>query len=168
MWRWVGVATAAVVGAPALTGCTVPPGGVMGLTVDANGDLLAVVQMCEGQIDGATLYLPSDSEIVADEKTIGRWEVSPPVAGFSEFSLAKGGNGWRLAQPLQRRDPAKRYTIYAWSNANDWSADGPEFTAAEVAGLHPSDVLTFKPESEGNRTESLADFRTKTCENWDH
>jgi hypothetical protein len=168
MRKWVGAAAAAFLGTLSLTGCGVPSGGIVGVMVDGRGKPLIVVQMCEGHIDGATLYQPSDSEGVADEKETGRWEVSPPVTGFSQFSLDTGGNGWRVAGTLMPRDPETRYTIYGWSKDNSWSASHLSFSEHELADLGPGNVRVphNEPEAEGNRTESLADFQTKTCEDW--
>ncbi|WP_427885653.1 hypothetical protein ACQHIV_25085 [Kribbella sp. GL6] len=53
MRRWVGAA--AVAGLLGVTGCGVPAGGVIGLTVDSTGQPVGVVQLCEGHIDGATV-----------------------------------------------------------------------------------------------------------------
>jgi hypothetical protein len=64
-----------------LAGCTVPAGGAMGMTVDAEGQPVAVVQMCEGHIDGATVYIPEDDP--ENEQTLGVWRVEPALTGFS-------------------------------------------------------------------------------------
>src|SRR4051812_13481126 len=114
MRRRVGAAAAAVAGTLGLTGCGVPAGGVVGLTVDATGAPQVVVQMCEGHIDGATLYLPdSDADRQPpQDQTMGRWEASEPVTGFSQFLLDSGGNGWAVAGELVGRAPSTRYTIY--------------------------------------------------------
>ncbi len=154
MGIWGGTAGCLV----ALTGCGVDGSGVVGVTVDAAGNPVVVVQMCEGHINGATLY--------RDDTTLGKWQVSSPVTGFSQFDLDSGGNGWAVVGDLERRDPEQRYTIYGWSNDNKWSASHLEFSDRELSGLKPGTVLVPEHEQEGNRSESLEEFKTKTCEDW--
>jgi hypothetical protein len=168
--KWAGVVSATVGCSLALSGCTVPPGGIVGVTVDAQGKPVIVVQMCEGHIDGATLYLPDPDpdRIPPQDKTMGSWEVASPVTGFSQFRLDAAGNGWRLVSTLEPRDPETRYSIYGWSKDNSWSANHLHFSERELVGLEPGSVRvpSEDPESEDNRTESLEDFRSKTCQDW--
>ncbi|MFG1814416.1 hypothetical protein ACGFIF_11665 [Kribbella sp. NPDC049174] len=161
MRRWVGTGLAAISCLAAVVGCGVPTGGVVGVTVDAAGRPVVVVQMCEGHIDGATMYLPDDEEF-------GRWEVSPPVTDFSQFSLTDGGNGWRLVGSLKPREPETRYVIYGWSNDSSWSATHLEFSERDLEDLQAGTVLvpSADPDSTSNVTRSLPDFRSKTCEDW--
>ncbi|MEI8409649.1 MULTISPECIES: hypothetical protein [unclassified Kribbella] len=161
MLKWVGMSLAAIA---CLAGCGVPAGGLVGVTVDAAGNPVIVVQMCEGHIDGATLY--RFSEEPDDEEVLGRWEVSSPVSGFSQFDLDTGGNGWAVVGELEARDPQQRYTIYGWSNDNSWSAAHLTFSDRELSGLKPGTVLVPEREQDGNRSESLEDFKTRTCEGW--
>ncbi|MEV6892448.1 hypothetical protein [Kribbella sp. NPDC051137] len=170
MRRWVGATAAAVAGALELTGCGVPAGGVIGVTVDATGAPQIVVQMCEGHIDGATLYLPdpdADRQPPQD-RTMGRWEASGPVTGFSQFSLDSGGNGWAVSGELVGRAPGTRYTIYGWSRDSSWSAMHLEFSERDLKQLHPGTVLVPSKDlaSEDNWTESVDDFKQKACDDW--
>ena len=126
--------------------------------IDDEGRAVAVVQMCEGHIDGATLY--------RDDRTFGKWQVSSPVTGFSQFALDSGGNGWAMVGEFEARAPEQRYTIYGWSNDSSWSATHLEFSDHELSVVKPGTVLVPEREREGNRTESLADFKTRTCEDW--
>ncbi|MFF1816987.1 hypothetical protein ACFVWG_06810 [Kribbella sp. NPDC058245] len=168
MRRWVGIFLAVSLGVGALTGCGVPAGGVFGMLADGT----AVVQMCEGQIDGATLYLPdphvSEGEEPHDE-TIGKWIADPAVSGFSQFSLAKGGNGWTPNGRLKPRDPKKRYSIYGWSYDNKWSAAGIDFSLEELAKLKPGELVSLPtdiPEEDvdvPNRVWTLTDFKANAC-----
>jgi hypothetical protein len=153
--KWVGIAAACAL---TLTACTVPPGGVVGVTVDAQGKPVIVVQMCEGHIDGATMY--------REDETFGKWEVSSPVTGFSQFDLDTGGNGWAVVGDLVGRDPKLRYTIYGWSKDNSRSANHLDFSEQELAELKPGTVLVPERKAEGNRRRSLQDFKDKTCDEW--
>lgn len=59
-------------------GCTVPVGGVTGLSVDDAGQPVAVVSMCEGFIDGLVLYLAAGEGAVdvADGRAPWTWTAS--------------------------------------------------------------------------------------------
>jgi hypothetical protein len=164
----VGAAIAAASGALVLTGCTVPSGGVVGVTVDAQGNPVIVVQMCEGHIDGATMYKPDPDpdRMPPQDEIMGRWEVAAPVTGFSQFQLDTGGNGWAVVDTLVGRDPRTPYTIYGWSNDNSWSASHLSFSDRELDDLQPGTVLVPETEGDANKTESLADLKTKSCEDW--
>ena len=164
MRRLAGAAAAAVIGTSTLTGCGVPPGGIVGVAVDTQGKPLIVVQMWEGHIDGASMYLrdPRPEPETPQDKAMGRWEVTPAVAGFSQFTLTAGENGWRLIGTLERRDPATRYTIYGWTHDNSWSASHVEFAEQDLARLEPGTVWVGTDNE--RHIESLTDFRTKTCE----
>ncbi len=171
MRSWVGIFLATPLGAGTLTSCGVPGGGVFGML----GDGTAVVQMCEGHIDGATLYLPDPNPPELSEpndEIIGRWTADPAVSGFSQFDLAKGGNGWQLNGRLKRRDPAKRYTIYGWTSDNTWSAGHLSFSRQELAKLKRGELVSLSTEDPPaeedapeppNRVWTLADFKANAC-----
>ncbi|MFK4088299.1 hypothetical protein ACI2LF_29570 [Kribbella sp. NPDC020789] len=172
MRRRVGIFLAVSLGVGTLTSCTVPSGGVFGMM----GDGTAVVQMCDGHIDGATLYLPDPNPPELGEpkdEIIGRWTADPAVSGFSQFSVTEGGPGWQRNGRLKPRDPAKRYTLYGWSDDNNWSAMGVDFTLDELAKLKPGELVamsTDDPPAEEdapeppNRIWTLSEFKAKACE----
>lgn len=169
MRKWAGVALAAVAALLGIAGCGVPAGGVIGLTMDSNGEVVAVVQMCEGHIDGATVYLADTSGAeTPNDQILGRWEVTPAATGFSRFGLANGGDGWRPVGALVPRDPDTRYTIYGWSKDNSWSAMHLDFSDRELAALQPGTVLVPPVEagSETNETWPMAKFQAKACDTW--
>lgn len=163
-----------------LAGCTVPTGGVLGVTVDLLGRPVVVVQMCEGHIDGASLYLPSKDGYSKGE--YGSWRARQAVTGFSQFNLVHGGNGWRPIRPPKPRDPETRYTMYGWSEDSSWSANEVSFSQRDLQTIGPGTVLIPSddsgPDSESDsrsdpgsdlgplETTSLTDFRTKTCAGW--
>jgi len=170
MRRWVGIFLATTLGAGTLTSCGVPGGGVIAMMADGT----AVVQMCEGHIDGATLYLEDphvpEGEEPHDEK-FGRWVVDPPVTGFSQFTLAHGGSGWVLNGRLRARDPKTRYRLAGWTTDASWSTDGLYFSQDELTKLKPGELVgppTEWPEDENapeppNRVWTLADFKANAC-----
>ncbi|MEU4193547.1 hypothetical protein AB0E69_16730 [Kribbella sp. NPDC026611] len=166
MLRWVG---AAAVGLLVLTGCTVPIGGVSGVTVDANGKPVIVIQMCEGHVDTAVLYLPDPDPDRAfpKDKTIGHWETDAAVTGFSQFSVETGGNGWRPVGQLAPRELDAKYSAYGGTKDNSWSTGYIDFSIRDLATLKPGTVRVLDPHSGDPKLKSLEDFKQKSCENWD-
>ncbi|WP_112248431.1 hypothetical protein [Kribbella monticola] len=145
-----------------LAGCGVPAGGAIGVSVDGHGRPVIYIQMCEGHIDGATLYRSDDDS--SEDQIFGRWVVSPAVEGFSQFNLAAPTGDWRAARQLLPRDPATEYTIYGWSTDNSYSAMHLDFSQNSLAELK-SGELRYPDFATGNlKTGSLQDFRKETCE----
>ena len=106
--------------AVALSGCTVPSGGVLGFERLADGTVSAVVQMCKGGVDGVTIY-------VSDSDVLGEWEFDEHVTDEGSVPLGAGVEA--------SIDPAKEYSSYAWSDDNSWSAHGPGLTQADILAL---------------------------------
>jgi hypothetical protein len=145
-----------------MTGCTVPDGGATGIGVDAQGDPVIYIQMCKGHIDGATLYHSDDDP--AKEQTLGQWDVSPAVDGFTQFSLTAPTNGWRATQQLAPRDPATEYTIYGGSNDNTFASTHLTFTQNSLADLKPGEVRYPDYGHDRLKTASIPDFQKETCD----
>jgi hypothetical protein len=147
-----------------LAGCGVPAGGALGLTLGADGEPALVVQMCKGHIDGATVYISNDDP--EKEQTLAKWQVDPALTGFSQFSIAKGGNGWRVDQPFTPLDKPATYTIYGWSDDNSWSAAHLDFSEADLSKLQPGQVL-HSAGTDLLTTGSVDDFKSEVCkQNW--
>lgn len=144
-----------------LTSCGVPGGGATGVGVDAQGQPVIYIQMCKGHIDGATLYRSDDDP--AKEQILGRWDVSPAVDGFTQFSLTAPANGWRATQQLAPRDPATEYTIFGGSNDNTFAAMHLSFTQNSLADLKPGEVRYPDFGHDRLKTGSIADFQKETC-----
>jgi hypothetical protein len=146
-----------------LAGCTVPAGGAVGMTVDANGQPMAVVQMCEGHIDGTTVYISDDDP--EKVQTLGVWRVEPALTGFSQFSFATGGDGWQVDQAFKPRDEATTYSIYGWSDDNSWSASHFHFSQADLAKLQAGKVLySAFDDADSQQTGSVEEFKSDVCE----
>ncbi|MBO0922090.1 hypothetical protein J1G42_14795 [Cellulomonas sp. zg-ZUI222] len=116
-----------------LGACTVPPGGTIALGRTAEGEVVAYVRMCEGFIDGVTVYRP-DAE---GQPVVARWDADEPVTRDADVVLAGGGEGW--VAPTAPQD--ERLSVYGWTDDASWSADGPDVTLAELSALAPGEVL---------------------------
>ncbi len=143
-------------------------GGLMGMTVDAGGNAVGVVQVCEGQVDGATLIamLPENTTPEpAKDYRVGEWDANTSITGFSQFRLTKDGSGWFQAFPLRSQKPADRHWIYAWSKDKIWVANGPGFSDRDLKRLRPGQVLIAPPTTGRTEITSLAAFKN-TCRGW--
>ncbi|GAA0950677.1 hypothetical protein GCM10009554_51000 [Kribbella koreensis] len=159
------MAAACVMLSLGLTGCTVEDGGALGLTVDAAGKPVIVVQMCKGYLDGATLY--EDVENPGDDDHNGRWTVEPRVTGFSQFSLADGGNGWKLEGSLKPLAAQVKYVIYGWTEDNRWMALHLPVTLDEIARLRPGQIRYSNfDEADTYATGSVEEFKTGICKHY--
>lgn len=157
-----------VLTALALTGCTVEPGGVVGLSVDADGRTMAVVAVCDedAYLDGLALYA-DDAEDTEDP--LGQWVRSEAITRTAELVLARPGPQWTAEHSLALLPPSSRLKIYAWTSKNRWSADGPNFIAADLARLHP-DQVWFERYDESSETfvntfVNADDFSADACKN---
>ncbi|GAA1557495.1 hypothetical protein [Kribbella lupini] len=169
-----GSALAAVVLAVGLTGvltaCGPPSGGAMGVTVDSLGRPIGVLEVCEGHIDGATLYETPTSESDSSDRYRGEWSVAPAVSSSGRFDLRRGGGDWRAKTPLAALRPGTSYTLYGWTNDNSWSLGGVEFSPEDLATLQPGQVrydagLHADEDNPPDTTATMpiADFRSKVC-----
>lgn len=161
----------AVVGAALLGSCTVPVAALAGIGVDADGNLVGHLRVCDESIDGATLIsdTSSDGATVPTSVEVGRWEAQPPVTATAAWSLSAPDGGWTSAKPAESLVPGREYTLYGWSNDNTVSASGVTFTLADAAALRPGQVLHWsgrsggKPERDENVVSSRTGFEVKAC-----
>lgn len=109
-----------------------------GISVDAAGEPVAVIAMCEGAIDSLILYTDSDGE-----EDVSEWEASGPVDGLSQVNLRAPGAPWKPVTALPAAlDARETYILYGATADNDWSSAHVEFTTTALAGLSSEEVLT--------------------------
>lgn len=112
-----------------LTGCSVPSHGWVGLLRGEGESLIAVVQMCEESVDGATIYTGDG----AGEQTIALAEFGTPVTDTGAVELAT----------LENLDTEVTHRVYGWTDSATSSADGPDFTRDDIARVEPGNVLAI-------------------------
>ncbi|MGH3986579.1 MAG: hypothetical protein ACRDWY_15220 [Actinomycetes bacterium] len=157
--RW-----AALVAMPlALCACTVPIGGVTGITVDADGSPVAVVAVCEGQIDGVTVYAGQGE----GGKDFGTWTARTPIRREGRLPMAAPSSGWATDTPLAPLKARTTYTVYGWTTDNNWSTGSVSFTLAELQDLDPGQVR-YEAYDEGtdrwtHPKATEAHFRDRAC-----
>ncbi|MFE9627707.1 hypothetical protein [Streptomyces sp. NPDC006527] len=157
----VGVALAAT------SGCTVPVDAIAGISVTRDGHLLGVMMVCGHQIEGATLYV--DSADVDKTVTVGSWTADRPLTpGLATWTLDSPTAGWTATESLAPLTTKTTYALYGWTKANSWSSSSVSFTLADRDRLTPGQVRYDSVSDNGDEsaiTVSLAEFRTKACQN---
>ncbi|MFF3945017.1 hypothetical protein ACFYYN_09360 [Streptomyces sp. NPDC001902] len=150
-----------------LTGCSPEGAGVTGIAVNEDGRPLGVMLVCQGHIEGATLYDSDHADASAD---LGRWSRAKTATGFTVWSLESGGRGWRPEVPTAPFAPHRTYSLYGWTRDGSWSTAHVSFTAAQLASLEPGQVRWYKgrgtpgTDRDGNATTSMGEFRAEGCE----
>ena len=104
-----------------LAGCSVEPGGVVGLTLDPGGRPVAVVAVCKGYINGVTVWLEEDGK----ERDLGSWRRETASLDEAVLSIREPGTGWVTARGLGSLPVGPQLHIYGWTEKNRWSAPGP-------------------------------------------
>lgn len=154
-----------------LSSCTVPVVALAGIGVDADGNLLGYLRVCDESIEGATLYYDTSSgrATASTSVEVGSWEAQPPVSATAEWSLGAPSGRWTASTPVKPLKPGREYTLYGWTTDNTVSASGVAFTLADVADLRPGQVLHWSgrtggdPERDVNEVSSRTDFEAKAC-----
>ena len=165
------VVSLAVAGAALLTSCTVPVAALAGVGVDADGNLVGYLRVCDESIDGATLNYDtsSDGATVPTFVDVGHWEAQPPVTATATWSLSAPDGGWTSSTPVESLVPGREYTLYGWTRDNTVSASGVTYTLADVAALQPGQVVHWSGSSGGtsereeNEVSSRTDFEVNAC-----
>jgi hypothetical protein len=135
-----GLATGTLVVA-LLSGCSVPYGAILALGMAPDGDIVAHLQICEGHIDGVSVFRADEGDI---SKPSGVWDAATPVLDTAAWSLVDPRDGWTASTPLAPLEPGVQYDIYGWTVDNSWSAIGPSpFTVDDLRQLQPGQVLSW-------------------------
>lgn len=144
--RWV----PAVVTVLAAAACAVvlidPPGpggsgivGKTGVTVDANGDPVIVLVVCERSIDMVTFAGPSRGRVSNEE--FGPLTASGPITGTVLLPLADPPAGWSGGPVNLPLKPRPTDLVIAYGRGEQSILSQIDFTSAQLAGLGPTEVL---------------------------
>lgn len=151
LWRLSSVCGLLVLGSvAALTGCeTVAGAGSTGISVDAQGRPIVVFALCNGHIDGATIYRdrteadPNDGDSTV---SVADWDavspVTPATAMHASLNTAKPSASWHRVGPVEALQPRTRYVAYGWTRDNTWFTGHVEFTLERLSKMKPGQVLT--------------------------
>ena len=73
----------AVVATLLLGGCTVETTGLVGITRGDDGQIEALIAMCDGHVNSVVVYGGAGS----NEKTLGTWDLAEPVTDSATLAL---------------------------------------------------------------------------------
>ena len=149
-----------------LTSCTVPSDGHTGITVDAEGDPVAVLQTCKHAVDGATLYVSSKSG--TGSQSLGDWDFDVTTVGTALRwpLMASEAPGVRATRTVAQLEPGVEYHLYGWTYDNDWSTGHVTFTMEDLERLQQGRILVYggnDKDPRGNDEVSVADFQASVC-----
>lgn len=134
--RHLGAAAVALPMLALLTGCTVPTTGLLAFTRTDAGVIRAEIRMCEGHVDGVSVYIDDAHSYDVD--------LPEPVAGDDHNpGHVTGAGGMDLPDLEDWLRPRTTYYSYAGSNDHEHAADGPELTAKKLAKLEPGQYLAL-------------------------
>ena len=160
-----------VVALGSLAGCTVPPGGRVGLTVDSDGHLAGIVAMCDHKIDGFSVYEFNEDIDEGDGDVVADWKSRRSIGSVFTWKVTESGDPqWVSSEPLDVKalKPDQEYAIYGWTTDNSWSADGPKFKPADLEELTPGTVLESvynqKTDDDINRFTKRSKWIRESCE----
>lgn len=145
MGRWVPAVATGLAAVVCAVMSIAPPGpggsgivGKTGVTVDANGEPVIVLIVCERSIDSVIFVGPYRG---GPNEKLGLLTASGPIIGTVMLPLAHPPAGWSggpVNLPLKQR-PADLVIVEGRGEQSVLSQI--DFTAANLAGLHPSEVL---------------------------
>jgi hypothetical protein len=141
----------------------------MGLTVDAAGRPVAVMQICE-HVDGVTIYSETPSVGQSPIMTpVATWIITPAASGFVQFPLSGGGE-WQLQGERKPLRMNTEYSLHAWSSTGSPRTGHVTFSLAGLKKLKYGQVhigagLEVEPAdpAASGVTMPLAGFRTGAC-----
>lgn len=127
-----------------LTGCgnliTTDVIGATGITVDDQGNPVALIEVCTGTIDH--LDVAGTREGLADDEpnpSFGEWAAADPQQGPIEVNLITGTPGW--TGPKLVLESGHGYIVEGNSSTADVVASQTVFTVGSLAKLKPGQVI---------------------------
>lgn len=140
-----------------LSGCTVPFGSVLGLTVNDDGEVLAVAAVCSG-------YLDSVSVTSTDFETIDLTrDFATRVDDVGTVSLTNSDG----VQPGVALSPNDVRLLRGDTLDASWQAVGPRFTQQDLDALEVNRVWfngwDQQEQTTAYRSVAIKDFRTESC-----
>ncbi|GLY29371.1 hypothetical protein [Kineosporia sp. NBRC 101731] len=139
----------------------------MGVSVDEDGAPVAVIALCEGNVNGLLLYLDEDED---DFVKLAQLDATTPVKGSAEVPLASPGSEWTVRHPFEGVLEDATYDLGGWSENQDWSIRA-SFSQETLNGLKPGQVWweKYDPEREVEveMVDETAHFREHACDDWE-
>ena len=140
-----------------------PPNGAVGISVNAAGDPIGIIEVCRSSVDAIEM-----SGQIIDEKSdnpsLGRWKPKAPITGSAVLDFLHPGPEWTATLHPSSFEPHRTHIVDNLTSAKDEDSvlfQGT-FTLEQVAKLTEKDVLI----PDGPTKEKVvprSTFRDLTC-----
>ena len=163
------LAVFAVGGTLLVTGCgnaidtPPPPNGAVGISVNAAGDPIGIIEVCRSSVDAIEM-----SGQISDEKSenpsLGRWTATAPITGSAVLDFLHPGPKWTATLQPRSFEAHRTHIVDNLTSAKDEDSvlSQGTFTLEQVAKLTNKDVLV--PDGPTNlKVIPRPTFRGLTC-----
>lgn len=155
----------------AMTGCSVPLDGWLGVGRASDGTLRVYLRTCTQPVDGASLWWPDDPRGNSDQEVFADWTIAARHQGPLQLDwplLGPSAGEVATTQSLQvLPGPPKNMGLMAGTRDASTSASGPYlFTSSDLDHIKPGQILIEDPtgdEKHPNKTVSQSAFTTLDC-----
>lgn len=152
------VAIVVVIAAGALTSCSPETAGRVGLSVDSQGHLVGVVQVCQGTVELAGVTRVTNRQESGNR--IGRWKADSPLKGFFRVRFDQPPAEWEPIVSYEAPASGTDYVFFV-SNANGDSEASITFNLSDLAGL--SEGIVAYETANGFERSNEDEFRRQAC-----
>lgn len=126
-----------------MAGCGVPVGGVTGLSATADGQIVVVIEMCHGAVDGVVLYESNDAR---PDESVDHASWDSPGRSYSSTQFVADSSApaspWSTTIAWDGSVPTGRtWTLFASTRDASASSYPLDFTQADLDRLRPGKVL---------------------------
>src|SRR5690349_6264524 len=91
-----------------ISGCGPDLSGMTGISVDATGNPVAVLILCEGAVDGINVYTHDGTKT----HDVGSWKTVTPVRGEQSVNLVSPAASWQPSMTMQALREGVEYTVF--------------------------------------------------------
>ncbi|TMR90783.1 hypothetical protein [Nonomuraea basaltis] len=135
------------------------PGGLTGLTVNADGQLTMVAAWCGRAPDGVAVYRRAAGELL-DQADIK----APPLTGggIASMNLEEKPAEWSLREGSLSFADGQTYMVSPYSSETHVGLEGVNFTTRSKEKIPPGKIVIQESTSDGSKDVLLAEDEFKT------
>lgn len=134
--------------------CSPDAAGEVGLTIDGQGRLVALIAVCHGYLDGVSLYRSDTNNSDDASNDRGEWQHSGRIKFDARLTMEAPEESWTPTTRLRPLEADHRFTVYAWTKSSDWTAGGPGFRVSDLRRLDAYHVLMLRSSEEEEKSVS--------------
>lgn len=126
-----------------MVGCSPRRNGVTGITVDADGHLVATLAWCDDDPpDGVTLYYNARG----GNREVARFRAPELTARTASFRMDEPDGGWTAELPMPPLDRDIQYWMYGWTDHSTASTSQVRLHGNDLDRLSVGTVLVREGE----------------------